>query len=259
MKKKIAIGTGIFAVIIALVVSLYSGNVSQADPKLSHEDVKSLISAQYPGTITELELDREGNNPYYEIEIVNEDHGTEYELKVDANTGEILKLKEKRIVPVETAKENDDADAKGSKRANNGDTSRNIADATKEDDGNYQTKIVEKEQKQIHKPQKQTNQDQKKQPAQKQAQQNAMKKEPAQKQEQTQKKEQKRERKHAIISRQQAINIALAEFPGKVESVKLDEDDGRLIYEIEIENGDREAEIEIDAITGKIIVMEIDA
>src|SRR5690606_16524706 len=140
MKKKIAIGTGIFAVIIALVVSLYSGNVSQADPKLSHEDVKSLISAQYPGTITELELDREGNNPYYEIEIVNEDHGTEYELKVDANTGEILKLKEKRIVPVETAKENDAADAKGSKRANNGDTSRKIADATKEDDGNYPTK-----------------------------------------------------------------------------------------------------------------------
>lgn len=68
----------------------------------------------------------------------------------------------------------------------------------------------------------------------------------------------KNESKVAIISIEEAKRIALEEFSGEIEDIELDIDDGRLIYEVEIERGDKEAEMEIDANTGEIIVIEID-
>jgi len=65
-------------------------------------------------------------------------------------------------------------------------------------------------------------------------------------------------KQNTVIDKDEALEIALAEFPGEVDSIELDEEDGRLIYEIEIESGDEEAEFEIDAMTGEIIVIEID-
>ena len=55
-----------------------------------------------------------------------------------------------------------------------------------------------------------------------------------------------------------AKEIALKEFAGTVVDLELDEDDGRKIYEIEIENGEDEATVEIDAYTGEILVLDID-
>lgn len=43
-----------------------------------------------------------------------------------------------------------------------------------------------------------------------------------------------------------------------ITELELDEDDGRLIYEIEIESVNGEAEIDIDAYTGDIISISID-
>src|SRR5699024_308535 len=54
------------------------------------------------------------------------------------------------------------------------------------------------------------------------------------------------------------IDIAQKQFSGTVAEIDLDEDDGRLIYEVEIERGNQEAEIEIDAITGKVLDVDID-
>jgi uncharacterized membrane protein YkoI len=62
----------------------------------------------------------------------------------------------------------------------------------------------------------------------------------------------------STIDAEEAQRIALNEFDGTVTSLELDEEDGRLIYEIEIERGDQEAEIEIDAFTGEILVISID-
>lgn len=49
------------------------------------------------------------------------------------------------------------------------------------------------------------------------------------------------------ISMDQAKNLALDEFPGTVESVDLDREDGLFVYEVEIETEDGEVEVEIDA------------
>ncbi|RKQ12832.1 hypothetical protein D8M05_17795 [Oceanobacillus bengalensis] len=63
---------------------------------------------------------------------------------------------------------------------------------------------------------------------------------------------------NAIINLDKVKEIALEQFQGTIEEVNLDEDDGRKIYEINIVNGEDEAEIEIDAYTAEIIVVDID-
>ncbi|GGP14809.1 PepSY domain-containing protein [Oceanobacillus neutriphilus] len=62
----------------------------------------------------------------------------------------------------------------------------------------------------------------------------------------------------AMLSHEEAKEIALKEFPGKVTDLELDSDDGVYIYEIEIVNGEDEASIEINAYTGNVVMIEID-
>lgn len=61
------------------------------------------------------------------------------------------------------------------------------------------------------------------------------------------------------ISSEQAARIALqAVGSGTIEDIELDEDDGKLIYEVEIETTYGEAEVEIDAYSGKVLEVEYD-
>lgn len=62
----------------------------------------------------------------------------------------------------------------------------------------------------------------------------------------------------AMLTHEEAKEIALKEFPGKVTDLELDSDDGVYIYEIEIVDGEDEASIEINAYTGNIVMIEID-
>lgn len=61
---------------------------------------------------------------------------------------------------------------------------------------------------------------------------------------------------NAIISSEEAKEIALKQFSGTVSELELDEEDGTMIYEIEIVDGNKEANIEINAYTGNVIVIE---
>ncbi|GGN58717.1 PepSY domain-containing protein [Oceanobacillus indicireducens] len=61
-----------------------------------------------------------------------------------------------------------------------------------------------------------------------------------------------------VLSIEEVKQIALTEFEGKVTEIELDKDDGRLIYEVELRDGTHEAEIELDAMTGEIIEVEIE-
>ena len=64
--------------------------------------------------------------------------------------------------------------------------------------------------------------------------------------------------KKAMLTKDQAIAIAMKQANGTVTDFELDEDDGRKVYEIEIENGTYEYEFEIDAFTGKVLKFEKD-
>ncbi|QKS70120.1 PepSY domain-containing protein [Paenalkalicoccus suaedae] len=62
------------------------------------------------------------------------------------------------------------------------------------------------------------------------------------------------------INEAQAREIALAEFAGVVDDIDLEEKDGRLVYEIEIENDDTgvDADIIIDAYSGEVLSVKLD-
>jgi hypothetical protein len=61
----------------------------------------------------------------------------------------------------------------------------------------------------------------------------------------------------AAISEQQAKDIVKKEAPnGQITKFKLDRENGRMVYEIEVMDGNIERDYEIDAETGAILKME---
>lgn len=63
----------------------------------------------------------------------------------------------------------------------------------------------------------------------------------------------------AVISIEKAKDIALAKVAGAhIEKIELDEDNGKLIYEVELKKEKLEYDLEIDGLTGKIISFKID-
>lgn len=200
MRKKVILVIGILVVASVLGLGVYHSNATQNEPQLTMEDIKQLVKNQYPGEITELELDKDFNKAVYEVEVLGD--GKEYDLKLDANSGEVLNIKEKLI------------------------DNNKVANDTKK-----QITINEKQAKEENK----------------------------NKSDEEKSKSTKEEQKKTVIDINEATELALKEFSGQVTDVDLDEEDGRLIYEIEIKANEQEAEIEIDAYTGEILVMEIDS
>ena len=271
-----AVGAMIAAAVLGLGFA-QSLTVS-AGPDLSQKEIREKVQSQYPGKITELELDEKGKNPVYEVEI--EIEGKEYELLIDGNSGEVLKLDEKTTVAKDGEKvdndklseeENktlqikeknaDDADDKeGKPEMNQANATNNNKENDNADDKANQPVKKETEQVQAPKAEQKTVAQAPKaeeKPA-AQAEQKPAAKAPAK--ETAEKKPESKPAKKAIISKEKAINIALAQFSGQVEEVELDDDDdhGRLIYDIEIESSRGGAEVEIDAYTGKVLVVDID-
>ena len=110
MSKKKKFTMGAIIVTVVLGIGIFQSTTSQAEAKLSTDDIRKLVAEQYPGTITELELDKEKNKMVYEVEILGEKK--EYDLKLDGSTGEVLHLSEE---PLSKEEENDDADDESEK------------------------------------------------------------------------------------------------------------------------------------------------
>lgn len=70
------------------------------------------------------------------------------------------------------------------------------------------------------------------------------------------------ESKVDIISTEEAKQIALDEFGGKLKSIELEKDDGMMIYDIELLSENKKDDIDIDidihAVTGEIIKVDRD-
>lgn len=198
MKKKLGISIGAVAGAMVLGLGIYHSDASQANPELSTDEIRQTVTDQYPGTITEMELEKNSNKVVYEVEVENE--GKEYDIKLDGKTGEVLDLKEKEISNKESDAENDDD-------ADDRDDSQDNTEGNGNDNQNNTSN---------------------------------------------------NENQNTVIDLKKAEEIALKEFDGKITGLELDEDDGRQMYEIEMEKGEDEAEMEIDAYTGEILVIEID-
>src|SRR5690625_402376 len=229
--KKVGIILGVMISAIVLGFGINHSNASQAEPQLSSEEIKEIVSNEYPGEIIDLTLSEKENEAVYTVNVdANE---TVYELEMDGNTGEVLELRETPITNKDQFVIDEDKE-KGQNKDENKNKNKN------------KTKAEEKEKKKTSDRQK---------PA---AKETESKKPSKQK---TEKKEQERketEEKSTAISIDEAVDIALSKFTGQVTEVEVEEEDGRLIYEVEIESGEEEAEIEIDAHTGEVIVIEID-
>ena len=61
-----------------------------------------------------------------------------------------------------------------------------------------------------------------------------------------------------FLSEQEAARIALVAAPGEILDSELENDDGVMIYEFEIQQGDGIREVEVDANTGAILENKID-
>lgn len=186
MKKKIGITIGAVIIAAVLGVGIYHSNASKQSPELSMDDIKQLVADQYPGKITELELDKHGEKSVYELEILNKDK--EYDLKLDGDTGEVLSLEERAFLNNTESKSNNHSNGKTKNDTKSSDKTGQSTDKT-------------------------------------------------------------------AISDDEAKKIALKELDGTITSLELDEDDGRLKYEIEIHSKNKEADIEVDAYTGEVIVI----
>lgn len=232
MKKKVIITVSSVAIATILGLGIYHSNAAQAEPKLSRGEIEALVTSQYPGTITEMELEKGFNKVIYEVEV--ESDGMEYEIKLDGNTGEVIKIEQRELrasaegstnvaVSEKNNTSSDDSRTKTDDKKESTDKTNDDTTVPKEDDG---TDDKDKEKVAV-------------QPDERNTEKNA------------------NEKKTAIDS-EAAMEIALAEFEGTIKEIDLDEDDGRLIYEIEIKGTAGEAELDIDAYTGEIISISID-
>ncbi len=62
--------------------------------------------------------------------------------------------------------------------------------------------------------------------------------------------------KLARITRQQAESAALAVQPGKVVKTRLDDEEGYLVWQIDVRHDNRSTEFSVDAGNGKVIAAE---
>ncbi|WP_060681167.1 PepSY domain-containing protein [Virgibacillus halodenitrificans] len=216
MKSKIAVVAGALTGATFLGLGIYHSDASQTEPKISTDDIKTMVADQYPGTITDIELEKNFDKIFYEVEVENENR--EYDLKLDANTGEVLKIREKDTSDKESVSE---------KKTEASDGDKEKQESTKEQQH-------AQENKQAHDSKEQKNDD--KQPVEKE----------------------KNKQSNGLIGMKKAEKIALDAFAGTIVSMELDEDDDRMIYEIEIENGEDEADVDIDAYTGEVLGLSID-
>ncbi|MFB5662885.1 PepSY domain-containing protein [Alteribacillus sp. HJP-4] len=202
--KKLIIATACVAVIGVTAVGIQQftafgdeqGSPGGGSDRLSIEEAKERAQDHYPGSVQEIELETDDGKEVYDMEIVGEKY--KYELKLDANSGEVVHLDEKERTSSEKANQNDDNDdteaADDSGAGENGDDKNSGSNSS----SGYP------------------------------------------------------------VSMDEAIQIALDEVGGTVKEAELDEDDGISYYDFEINTDNGEAEVEVNAQTGEIIVISYD-
>lgn len=223
--------------------------------KITMHEAKEIALAEVDGEITSAELDDEKGRSYYEIEIFD---GTyEYELEIDIETGEIIDF-EKEIKkghePQETGTmlSDDEALAIALEKAPEATVKEieleqekgwNIYDIELMDDQTTYEMDIDAVTGEILEYEKKEKKAKKDKSANKESLELTP---PEQKNEQT--------KEHSTRTAEEAIEIAKQHATGVVTEIERDDD----VFEIQLEDGDIEYEIEIDIFTGDVVSFEID-
>ncbi|MFP7477513.1 PepSY domain-containing protein [Terribacillus saccharophilus] len=91
MKKKWIIPAAVVVLIVA-VFGIYQMQASAGEPEMTVDQARQQAEKQYNATVTEIELDRSGSEPRYDIDLENGEKL--YDLTLNGNTGEVISLKE---------------------------------------------------------------------------------------------------------------------------------------------------------------------
>ncbi|SES22034.1 Peptidase propeptide and YPEB domain-containing protein [Gracilibacillus ureilyticus] len=223
MKNKRFFITLTSLLVVGIVLAILQFTPDSASAYLSRQEAEDKVKTQFPGEIVELELEEDDNRKVYEIEI----RGTEmhYDLKLDAETGKILKLEEKPVTPSESSvtteknSENTNEDNKDDSDTKADSTDKNNTTSEQSTSGGGNNPDDQKDSQDDSQPDNKT---------------------------------------ETLISAEKAKSIALEQHNGTITDFELDEDDGRMLYEMEIHTATNEVDIEIDAYTGSVISISVD-
>ena len=217
------------------------------EAKMSIEEIEALASERFPGEVVEVEYD----DNTYEIEIKTETQS--FELVLDATSGEILYLEKKNQVVATT----DDVDVKADQTS--GQTTTDDTTETSSDDDNQAGEATDTTDADI------TNDDTNEQIT------DAVETTPPSTTDDKNAKSIPNDKasdvaKEAVantpavmINQGQAQKIAREKTNNaKVTEIELEEDDGTTYYQVELENATHEFEVEIDAFTGKVLIIEME-
>ncbi|HLQ70235.1 MAG TPA: PepSY domain-containing protein [Bacillota bacterium] len=253
MKKKIGLIVGIAFSVCVLGLGIYHSSATGAPSEMTKAEIKDMINDQYPGEIASIEKQRD--EMAYEIKLENETKG--YTLKVDAKTGEILKIDESTIAKAdeldsdenkEQTKEKADSEKKDKE---NSSASKKKTDEKKEQNDENDTNNS----KDISETSKGSTTDE----SEENTNNDTDKKSDSSSNENTNKesgsKSEKKSDKKAVIDIKKAVDIALKEYSGTIVEIELDTENGQLAYEVEIVSGNQKAGIDINAYTGEIILI----
>src|SRR5699024_9559311 len=257
-----------------LITGLFYSNYAQSEPSLTENEVKDIVSDQYPGKITDLNLKNINNQSVYEVLVTHEN--SKYNIKIDRHSGEILDIIRKSVAVKEN--KNKEAPKKDIKKQ----TDKQTNNTTPKTEENHKQSKKQEKNEQVKNKQKKKKENPKQSKKQEKNEQVKNEKETAVKEnkqdeeheanvhkEQPKTTEKPKEEhksapkeptdtKETVLSISEVSNIALSHFSGSIDDVELEDEDGRLYYEVEIERDEQEAEMKIDAYTGEVIVIEIE-
>src|SRR5690625_2331553 len=251
LTRKLMITFGVIISISILITGLFYSNYAQSEPSLTENEVKDIVSDQYPGKITDLNLKNINNQSVYEVLVTHEN--SKYNIKIDRHSGEILDIIRKSVAVKEN--NNKEAPKKDIKKQTDKQTNNT---PPKTEENPKQSKKQEKNEQ--GKNEKETAVKEEKREEEHKA--NVPKEQPktAEKTKEENKSTPKEstDTKETVLSISEVSNIALSHFSGSIDDVELEDEDGRLYYEVEIDRDEQEAEMKIDAYTGEVIVIEIE-
>ncbi|WP_416728619.1 PepSY domain-containing protein [Fictibacillus sp. JL2B1089] len=226
MNKKIAVISVIVIVILLLVFGTREWVNGNQGSRLDKEKINKMVSAKYPGEILSTELTNRDDTGQYKT-VLKSEQGV-YIIWSDAVSGEILDMNRTENEEVQEERITEDVAEKIAAEYGN------VRSAEFNEESKVYFVLVSSEGKTYRLEINGTNGDIKS----KNEVDSVDEDEPAQ--------------PNTKITQEEARQIALNEVKGSVTDIELDDEDGVIVYEVEIETKTKEAQVIINAFSGEV-------